>query len=75
VAKEKLPELPASDHKFWQFADKIRIKPVEKPKCNHFFIYKKANVVECKNCHAGYFIGPGWKVDKGHLYKGKQLVI
>ena len=63
----RLPDLPKSNDKFWQGAKKYRVdlsKP--KPKCEHYFEYKGANEVVCKNCNIGfYFTG------KEYLKNGK----
>jgi len=75
VPRKKLDELPGKENKFWKHAEYITIVPKEKKKCKHFFIYRRANEVECQHCHIGYFLSPGWEVKEGHIYKGSKLVI
>lgn len=72
---EKLKELPASDDKWWGPADKYSIE-LEKPKpCKHHFVRISGREVECKQCNAGFFLGPDTELKDGHLYHQGQFMI
>jgi hypothetical protein len=44
-------------------------------KGSHFFIRKSGTEVTCTMCPVGYYVGPGMNVVKGHIYKGRDIVI
>ncbi|MBM4401859.1 MAG: hypothetical protein FJ044_01280 [Candidatus Cloacimonetes bacterium] len=73
--REKLPNLPPSEDKYWNLADKEKIELDKKPECSHFFEHKTAREVECRNCHIGFYLDIGWIIKNGHIYKDKQFVI
>ena len=73
--RDGLAPLPESGNKFWDGAGTEQIKMGAQPKCNHHFIRVSGREVECINCHAGFVLGPGWQLNKGHIYyKGKRAL-
>jgi len=72
---ETLDALPESSHKFWRGAEVNKITLRSAPKCSHYFIRRSGREVECRNCHAGFFLTPNWDVKEGHLYVDNKLVL
>ncbi len=70
-----LAELPPSGNRdFWLGHVEI-IRPTPEKECKHYFVRVRPNLVECKYCHAGLFVGPDVTIKKGHLYKeGKKIL-
>jgi hypothetical protein len=71
---KKLADLPKSESKFWEKADKHQREMADLPKCGHFFEHRGREII-CRNCNVGYYASPGMKVKKGHIYIKKKLVI
>lgn len=63
----KLPDLPPSNYKWWREAIKYRTEFMEKSKCEHYFIYKRARETVCKNCNIGYYLMGKEKIVNGQL--------
>ena len=53
---KSLPELPKSTDKFWDGAVKYQTEIRKRPPCEHYFEYKGALEITCKNCSIGYFL-------------------
>ena len=62
----RLGDLPASDHWFWKGARKFQKAFVKKPVCEHYFEYRNAREIACKNCNIGYYFS-----GKEYLKDGK----
>lgn len=63
----KLSDLPPSNHPWWSKAVKFKSKLVKKEKCQHYFEYKKAREIACRNCNIGYYLSGNEKVVNGQL--------
>lgn len=74
MSERNLGNLPPSDDKFWSKADKTLAQPDNKH-CDHYFQRVSGRQVECRNCGAGFFIGPSIEVRDGHIYKKDTLVV
>ena len=63
--KSNLPDLPASNAKFWDKARKYSTNLTKKKKtCEHYFEYREGREVVCKNCNIGfYFTGKEYLKD------------
>jgi hypothetical protein len=72
----KLGELPQStDRDFWEHADTELTEFGEAKSCNHFLVHRTALEVECKFCHIGFVLAPGWILKEGHIYNQDKFVI
>jgi hypothetical protein len=78
VVKSKLENLPGSEDEFWEDAEiHTNLVPhTEFSEKGHYFILVAGRTAECKNCHWGFELDRGDKIDKGHLYdrKGKFVI-
>jgi hypothetical protein len=70
-----LNPLPASDDKFWEYAEVNKIEMSKSPECEHYFVRTKGTEAECRKCRMGYFLTPEFQVKKGHIYQYDELVI
>jgi hypothetical protein len=70
----KLKDLPKSDDKFWNLADK-HIKKTEYKKCKHVFERRSGREVGCFQCGLGYFLSGKEHLKNGHIYIGKKFII
>ena len=61
----KLPDLPKSDHKFWDRAEKHKIELIKKPKHDHYFEIKDREIV-CK-CGVGFFFTGRERIEDGQI--------
>jgi len=73
-SRKKLDDLPPNDDSFWDKAD-VLVHKIKTNKCEHEFIRNSGYSVECKKCHAGYFIGPGYTIKEGHIYNSGQFLV
>ena len=77
--RKKLDELPASqDKKFWGDAEihTNLIPHTELSEDGHYFILVAGRTAECRNCHWGFELDQGDKIENGHLFdKEGKLVI
>ena len=68
-------QLPASDHKFWDGAEKIRSQMTKLDPCKHSFVQSRGREVNCNKCNIGFYLTAGAKVRDGSLvYKGKKIL-
>ena len=65
--KDKLPDLPPSDDKFFDHGVKYRTEMNEREKCDHYFKYVEGQQIMCVNCPIGYFLNGDQKVVDGKL--------
>lgn len=72
---EKLDVLPVKGNEYWEHSDYELNEPKERKCKGHVFIHKTAQDVECKFCHIGFQLSPGWNVKNGKIYLGDKFVI
>ncbi len=73
--KRNLESLPAStDDEFWLDAELSQHQLKGTAKCDHYFIHRTGREIECRNCHVGFYIGPGANVEAGELTLHGQVV-
>ena len=63
---DKLPDLPKSNTRFWDKADKFQRDVSTLPTCEHYFEVRGKEIV-CRNCNIGYIRDGRVKVKKGKL--------
>lgn len=64
----RLPDLPKSGDKFWNGGIKyISDLTNKKPRCEHYFEYKSAREVVCKNCNIGYYFSGKEYIENGQI--------
>ena len=73
--KEKLDPLPESGDEFWKHADVNVIRLKETKSCEHNFVRTRGVEAQCVKCGAGFWLGPGFEVKSGHIYKHGELVV
>ncbi len=71
----KLDPLPPSGDEYWQHASTELQKITEDKGCDHFFDHNTALEVECRECHAGFHLSPGWTLREGKIYTPDGLVV
>ena len=75
MPKEALDNLPSNENKkFWRDAEVEVIELKEPKECEHFFIHRSSQEVECRKCHVGYYLSIGDRVQNGHIYHYEKLV-
>jgi len=68
----------AQVRKKWQLSEDAEVdfyEMGEKNPCQHFFVYKTSQWVECRNCHWGLQVGVNDSLVDGHLYSNGQKVL
>lgn len=63
----RLPDLPKSNSKFWDKAEKYQVHLQRKPKCEHYFEYKNAREIACKSCPVGYYLSGRERLKDGKI--------
>ena len=72
---QELSPLPPSDSDYWEHAE-VEKQPVRKAsKCDHHFIHKTSQEVECLGCSIGFYLSPKWYVEGGKIYTPDGLVV
>lgn len=70
-----LENLPSnSDVDFWKGAEMEVSKGTGK-KCEHKFVHKTAQEVECVECGIGFYLNPESYIEDGKLFVNGKLVV
>ncbi len=62
-----LPDLPASDDKFWEHAKKIKMNKSKAKKCSHEFKRMSGSEICCILCNIGFIANGYLKIKNGKL--------
>ena len=73
--KPELNPLPSSGDEYWEYSSTELQEKVEDKACEHFFIHKDAQSVECKDCRIGFVLSVGWKVVESKIYTPDGFVV
>lgn len=72
---KELEDLPSNDNEYWKEAEKHTITMPKPPKCSHFFYRRSGKEVECKYCHAGFYLDVSDIIKDGHILRDGQLIL
>ena len=72
---ESLPNLPPTEHEYWELSE-VALHKLEDPQaCEHYFEETGTGEIGCKKCGVGYFIGVGDTIRDGCLFHFDKKVI
>ena len=71
---EKAQDLPPSNSKWWDKANKYKSEPKQEQQCKHYFIYRTGREIVCRNCNIGFYKDVRTFVKEGKLFFNEQEV-